>query len=353
MKSLIFGYGVTGQSIGRYLEKKGKAFEIYDQNVKGPNISNKLPDQKKLNSYEMIYLSPGINIKKIYPNGEFDKISYLTDIDIFFQEDKSFKIGITGTNGKSTCCYHLHQLLEESQLVGNIGAPVLDNINSCRYSIIELSSFQLEKMKEIQLDLGVLLNISPDHIDHHANFEEYKKVKNRIKESKKTTEESNPKKLWSMITGRPQRLVQDIELKDLPHRHQFIPTNDHMVFINDSKATNLNALQFALNKMSNPYVLILCGDPDKERYESYEIEGPTRVYIFGNHAEEISKKIFHPKKILFHNQGLSSVMRSILKEKYDFQTHILFSPGHPSGQDYKNFEERGDHFIKLAMSSND
>ena len=66
MKSLIFGYGVTGQSIGRYLEKKGKAFEIYDENVKGPNIFNALPNQKKLNSYEMVYLSPGINIKKIY-----------------------------------------------------------------------------------------------------------------------------------------------------------------------------------------------------------------------------------------------------------------------------------------------
>ena len=126
-----------------------------------------------------------------------------------------------------------------------------------------------------------------------------------------------------------------------------------MVFINDSKATNLTALKFALNKMSNPYVLILCGDPDKEQYESYEIEGPTKVYIFGNHAEEISSKIFHPEKVLFHNQGLSSVMRSIFKEKYDSQTHILFSPGHPSGQDYQNFEERGDHFIKLAMNSND
>ena len=237
MKSLIFGYGVTGQSIGRYLEKKSKAFEIYDENVKGPNIFNALPNQKKLNSYEMVYLSPGINIKKIYPNGEFNNISYLTDIDIFFQEDKSFKIGITGTNGKSTCCYHLHQLLEESLLVGNIGAPVLDNINSCRYSIIELSSFQLEKMKEIRLDLGVLLNISPDHIDHHGNFAEYKRAKNRIKESKKATQESDPIKLWSMITGKPQRAVQDIELKDLPHRYQHITTHNQMVFINDSKAT--------------------------------------------------------------------------------------------------------------------
>jgi len=353
MKALVFGYGITGQSIARYLEKKGKDFEIYDQNVKGPNIFNKLPDQKKLNSYEMVYLSPGINIKKIYANGEFNKISYLTDIDIFFQEDSSYKIGITGTNGKSTCCYHLHQLLEESKLVGNIGEPVLDNINSCRYSIIELSSFQLEKIKEIQLDLGVLLNISPDHIDHHVNFEEYKKVKNRIKESKQTTEESDPRKLWSIITGKPQKLVQDIELKDLPHRHQYILTRDQMVFINDSKATNLTALKFALNKMLNPYELILCGNPDKEQYESYKIVGPTKVYIFGNHAEEISRKIFHPQKVLFSNQGLSSVMRSIFKEKYDSLTHILFSPGHPSGQDYKNFEERGDHFIRLVMYSND
>ena len=352
MKSLIFGYGVTGQSIGRYLEKKSKAFEIYDENVKGPNIFNALPNQKKLNSYEMVYLSPGINIKKIYPNGEFNNISYLTDIDIFFQEDQSFKIGITGTNGKSTCCYHLHQLLEESQLVGNIGAPVLDNINSCRYSIIELSSFQLEKMKEIQLDLGVLLNISPDHIDHHGNFAEYKRVKNRIKESKKVTQESDPVKLWSMIVGKPQSAVQDIELKDLPHRYQRITTHNQMVFINDSKATNLTALKFALKKMSRPHVLILCGDPDKEQYESHKIIGPKKVYIFGNHAEEISRKIFHPEKIVFKNKGLSSVMRVIFKETYDSQTQILFSPGHPSGQDYKNFEERGDHFIKLVMSLN-
>ena len=45
MKSLIFGYGITGQSFERYLIKKGKAFDIYDENLKGPNIYNQLPDQ--------------------------------------------------------------------------------------------------------------------------------------------------------------------------------------------------------------------------------------------------------------------------------------------------------------------
>jgi len=353
MKSLIFGYGITGQSFERYLIKKGKAFDIYDENLKGPNIYNQLPDQATLGSYEMIYLSPGINLKKLYKKGEFEKIPYLTDLDIFFQEDSSFKIGVTGTNGKSTCCYKLHQLLEDSQLIGNIGTPVLDGINSCSYSIIELSSFQLEKVKDIKLDFGVLLNIAPDHIDHHGTFAEYTNVKNRIKESGISTEESNPKKLWSMITGKKLSDVQDVKLEELPHRRQHVLTRNQLVFINDSKATNLTALKFALNKMSGPYVLILCGDPSKEQYDNYEIIGPTKVYIFGKHAEEISKKVFHPEKILFRNQGLSSVMNEIFKDEYHCQTNILFSPGHPSGQDYKNFEERGDHFIKLALCSDD
>ena len=104
MKSLIFGYGITGRSFERYLTKKGKAFEIYDENVKGPNIFNILPDLAQLSSYEMIYLSPGINLQKLYTKNEFNKIPFLTDLDIFFQEDSSYKIGVTGTNGKSTCC---------------------------------------------------------------------------------------------------------------------------------------------------------------------------------------------------------------------------------------------------------
>ena len=353
MKSLIFGYGVTGQSFERYLEKQGEAYEIYDANVKGSNIINKLPDRKKLDSYKMIYLSPGINIRKIYSGGEFNNVPYTTDLDIFFKEDNSVKIGITGTNGKSTCCYHLHQLLAGSQLIGNIGTPVLDNINSCSYSIIEISSFQLEKLEDINLDFGVLLNITPDHIDHHGSFAEYKKIKNKIKKSKISTNQSDPKKLWSMITGREENEVKDIKLLDLPHRLEHILTMRNLVFINDSKATNTNALKFALNQVSNPLELILCGDPVKEQYDSLKIVGPKKVYIFGTHAKEIDKKVLHPDKILFHNQDLASVLNLIKKKDYDFRTNILFSPGHPSGKDYINFEKRGNHFTQLVMNLDD
>ena len=266
-------------------------------------------------------------------------------------------IGVTGTNGKSTCCHHLNQILSsefnDSQLIGNIGKPVLDNINTGpAYSIIELSSFQLEKVKEIKLDLGVLLNIAPDHIDHHGSFKEYSRVKNRIKESKVFKEESDPKKIWSIITGRHHSEVQGIVFENLPHRFERVWRDVDITFINDSKATNLAALEFALNKMgSAPYCLILCGDPNKEQYKNYKIIGPKKVFIFGAHAREIYKRISHPKKILLHNNNLLSVMRLIKDEFKDLTTYlqILFSPGHPSGNDYKNFEERGDHFKQLIQ----
>ena len=62
----------------------------------------------------------------------------------------------------------------EVNLAGNFGNPVLDFINNgAEYTIIELSSFQLDKMKLNTLDYGVLLNIEPDHLDYHGSFDDY------------------------------------------------------------------------------------------------------------------------------------------------------------------------------------
>ena len=81
------------------------------------------------------------------------------------------------------------QLLEEKysiNLVGNIGKPVLDVLNNGKkYSIIELSSFQLDKVSNIDLDYGILLNIDSDHLDYHENIEDYVQTKRRILEGLK------------------------------------------------------------------------------------------------------------------------------------------------------------------------
>ena len=351
MKSLIFGYGITGQSFERYLTKKGIEFDIYDKSyVDHQNAYSALPDKKKLKSYQTIYLSPGINLESNYPKHTFSDLNFITDMDIFFQEDRSCKIGITGTNGKSTCCFHLSQILEESQLIGNIGNPVLDQINSGKkYSIIELSSFQLERVKKINLDFGILLNIAPDHLDYHKTFQQYSDAKNKIKNADVTSEESDPKALYRLITGKEYPIEHTF--KNLPHRLENVKTRGSFKAINDSKATNLTAMRFAIDQMNKPFCLILCGTPSKECYKAQEILGPEKIYIFGSHANEINKKILHRNKALLANQNLEQALKSIVNDKnFCSWSCILFAPGHPSGKDYKNFEERGDDFKKIIQN---
>ena len=306
-----------------------------------------MPDLAQLSSYEMTYLSPGINLQKLYTKEEFNKISYLTDLDIFFQEDSSYKIGVTGTNGKSTCCYQLHQLLEDSQLIGNIGAPVLDNINSCSYSIIELSSFQLEKVKDVKLDFGALLNIAPDHIDYHGTFEKYANAKKRIKESKISTEESNPKKLWSMITGRKLREVQDLALKELPHRLEHVVTHNQLVFINDSKATNVNAAWYAVESMNKSFVWILGGvDKGNDYKELVKVAKEKKIkaiVCLGLDNQKIKDSFKNVVEIIEDANNMSEAV----KKSYNIASSgdaVLLSPACASFDLFENFEERGNKF---------
>ena len=337
MPSLIYGFGVTGKSFQRYLENKGEEFEIYDTLH---NDSLKIASKIEDGFYKNIYVSPSVPKKKFKNLKKYSTV--FTDMDIFFNEDDSIKIGITGTNKKSTTCYHLMQLLEEKysiNLVGNIGKPVLDVLNNGKkYSIIELSSFQLDKVSNIDLDYGILLNIDSDHLDYHENIEDYVQSKKRILEAKKSIQSDDIKTIYKFITG---SMPPKKELKDLPFRFQKINQNT----INDSKSTNSHSLKFALceaRKIFDDFALILIGNPEKEGYKEVEISNPSLVVICGKHANEIFPCIKHENKVLCEN--LSLAIKEI--EKANIK-NILFSPGYPSGDDFINFEERGKAFNKL------
>ena len=337
MPSLIYGYGITGKSFQRYLDIKGEKFEIYDALH---NDSLKIASKIEDGFYKNIYVSPSVPKVKFRNLKKYSTV--ITDMDIFFNEDESIKIGITGTNKKSTICFHLMQLLEEDysvNLVGNIGKPVLDVLNNKKkYSIIELSSFQLDKVSKIDLDYGILLNIDSDHLDYHKNIEDYVQSKKRILEAKKSIQNDDIKTIYKFITG---SFPPNKELKDLPFRFQKINQNT----INDSKSTNSHSLKFALceaRKIFNDFALILIGNPEKEGYKEVEISNPSLVVICGKHANEIFPCIKHENKVLCEN--LSLAIKEI--EKANIK-NILFSPGYPSGDDFINFEERGKAFNKL------
>ena len=99
---------------------------------------------------------------------------------------------MTGTNGKTTTINLINHILSDnnfiSKLGGNVGIPfsinVLDELknkyNERIYHVLELSSFQLEDIKYFKPDISIILNISPDHLDHHKNFNNYLNSKIRI-----------------------------------------------------------------------------------------------------------------------------------------------------------------------------
>ena len=135
-----------------------------------------------------------INKKTVYVIVDNVEIA-LGIISSNFYDNPSSKlklIGITGTNGKSTTTSLIGHLLSdnniETEIVGNIGKPILKskNLDKKGVYIIELSSYQIDLCPNLDLDIAVLLNISPDHLERHGSLNNYIKANKEFVVWKKT-----------------------------------------------------------------------------------------------------------------------------------------------------------------------
>ena len=110
----------------------------------------------------------------------------ISDIELFAREAKAPIIGITGTNGKSTVTTLTGELINacglRALIGGNLGIPALDLLaqDSPDYYVLELSSFQLEITHQLPLSVACVLNVTPDHLDRHADMASYIAAKQRI-----------------------------------------------------------------------------------------------------------------------------------------------------------------------------
>ena len=194
-KILIYGLGKTGLSAFKFLKEKSDIFLFDDFQIKVKNseIENRLISYKNIlrQKIDLIILSPGIDINRCRLS-EFLKKNYhkvYSDLDVFYAFFKNDCITVTGTNGKSTTCQLLYEILLNQKfdvkLVGNIGNPILSikNIKKKTIFVIEASSYQLEYSKNFSSKYGVILNIAPDHIERHKTINKYVKAKFRLLEN--------------------------------------------------------------------------------------------------------------------------------------------------------------------------
>ncbi|RUM81906.1 MAG: UDP-N-acetylmuramoyl-L-alanine--D-glutamate ligase, partial [Candidatus Thioglobus sp.] len=188
---LVLGLGDTGFSIARFLSKQHVAYKLADSRTQPPFISDYLaefPDsepvlgdwtQDLLVDIDEIFISPGIaQTQSIVLWAREKGIAVTSDIELFSRYVSAPVIGITGSNGKSTVTQLLGEMIaaegKKVAIGGNIGKPALDCLDDAiEYYVLELSSYQLDYTQNLNLLTGVVLNITPDHLDRYNDFDQY------------------------------------------------------------------------------------------------------------------------------------------------------------------------------------
>jgi len=196
-KDLVLGLGITGLSIARYLRRNDRDATFIDSRDEPPGIdelNDVWPDADVIlgkstlpKGVQRIIVSPGIaDSHELLKKARKKKLEVVSDIEIFAREAKAPIVAVTGSNGKSTVTTLLyHMCCADGRKVlagGNLGEPALDLLNEDKPDVyvLELSSFQLQRTQELPAEVAVLLNVSPDHLDWHADEAEYRESKYRV-----------------------------------------------------------------------------------------------------------------------------------------------------------------------------
>ena len=196
-KDLVVGLGATGLSIARYLKRNDANAIFFDSRKEPPGLDElqevypdpelRLGNDKLPKGVTRIIASPGVSDSHpLLEKARNKKIEILSDIELFAREAKKPFVAVTGSNGKSTVTTLLYYMCRadgrEVLAGGNLGEPALDLLDQDTPDIyvLELSSFQLQRTHKLPAEVALLLNVSPDHLDWHADENEYRAAKYRI-----------------------------------------------------------------------------------------------------------------------------------------------------------------------------
>lgn len=203
---LVMGLGLFGggEGVTRFLCEQGANVRITDlrsadalqesiNNLDDLNLSFTLGEHRKkeFKQADMVVVNPAVPLDSPYLQHARDHdVPLESELNLFVKLCPSSVTGVTGTVGKSTTTSLIHHILAQEHaqntfIGGNIGQsllPELDRISADSQVILEISSFQLEQLAAIEYspEVAVATNISPNHLDRHGNYEQYKQAKYSI-----------------------------------------------------------------------------------------------------------------------------------------------------------------------------
>lgn len=182
---LILGMGISGKAIYNELKKKDINIFVHDDNQENLKGYREIFESFEKDKIELVIKSPGIKpTNEILNLARNNGIEIITDVELFYNISDKDIIAVTGTNGKTTTTSLISSILSQvynAKAVGNIGVGVVDVVDEeLDFVVIEASSFQLNDVKYFRPKISVITNITPDHLDWHGNFENYRDAKLNI-----------------------------------------------------------------------------------------------------------------------------------------------------------------------------
>lgn len=200
--ALVLGAGSSGRAAAKFLAERGAIVALHDKkeidswaetarSLKASHnvglISGEIPSIV-LDQIDLLIISPGVptgTIPARYVDRKDGEV--IGEVELAYRFLKGRIVGITGSNGKTTTTTLIGKMLADAgiktQVGGNIGKPMLELIESSdeeTWNVVELSSFQLETIKDFHADVAICLNVTPNHLDRYDSFFDYAAAKHRI-----------------------------------------------------------------------------------------------------------------------------------------------------------------------------
>jgi UDP-N-acetylmuramoylalanine--D-glutamate ligase len=303
-------------------------------------------------------------------------------------------VAVTGTNGKTTTS-ELLGLMLDAPVAGNVGRALceLDGaVQPSRQVVCEVSSFQLEDVDTFRPHVAVLLNLEPDHLDRHGTLDAYRAAKLRVFENQGAGDTAVVPRGFDPVPGEARRVEFDrtdalpaeprirgphnrenaaaataaaraagageaaiadalARFPGVPHRQEIVAIANGVTWVNDSKATNVAAARPALVAYADePVRLILGGSLKGESFDALAAAiGPNvrSVFLLGEAADAIAAALDRAGVAYERAGDLERAVR-MARQVAERGDVVLLSPACASYDQYRNFEDRGEHFRRLV-----
>lgn len=438
----ILGAGESG--IGAALLGKAKGYSVFvsdygsiksefksELQEAGIDFEEGRHSEQRILQSDLVVKSPGIPdtvdiVKKLRDQGNL----IISEIELAAKYTDAKLIGITGTNGKTTTTLLTYHIMKEAGLnvgvAGNVGKSFARQVLTHNYDwyVLELSSFQLDDTYETKLEIGMLLNITPDHLDRYEyDLEKYIASKMRIfhlvhlgrhavywqddplleggvveatcelnvhpfslsGDAAEISHLQNDRLFYvpndfevlapradisikglhnmqnalaagnaALLAGvSPEDLLHGLKtFKNTAHRLESVRELEGVEYINDSKATNLDSVKYALDAFDTPIVWIAGGVDKGNDYSLVEALVQQRVKALICLGKDNSKLITSFENIVPVVKTTDDLIIAVrwAKELANEGDTVLLSPACASFDLFKNYEDRGDQFKKAVLA---